>query len=133
MELFKSDYKTFDPEIFWIVGSYKSISKHKVSGYRKYRNEWYIRVFTNNLGRKDTWTWSKMIPSHISKDKSWALRIALEHTKSIYQSQIKQEEERIEKSKLRIEKLKLDIQEVNKDNIEVNNQVKKFFNTMLSI
>ena len=133
MELFKDDYKTFPPIIYWVVGSYKEISKHKISGYRKYKNDWYIRVFTNVLGEKNIWTWHKIKPSHVSKDKAWALRMAVENMKSFLQREIKREEERIEKSKLRIEKLNLDIQEMNKNHIEVNQQVKKFFNSTIRI
>ena len=98
MELFKSDYKTFKPEIFWVVGSHKEISKHRISGYRKLKNDWYIKVFTNVLGRKNQWTWQKIKPSHVSKDKSWAMRMAFNKIISDLKRDIEREEEKIEKS-----------------------------------
>ena len=131
MELFKSDYKTFEPEIFWVVGSHKEISKHRISGYRKYKNDWYIKVFTNVLGRKNQWTWSKIKPSHVSKDKSWAMRMAVNKTISDLKRDIEREEEKIEKSNNYIIRLNSFIEKANKDEIEVSTQVKKYFNSMI--
>ena len=114
-ELFKQDYKTFDkPEIFWVFKDYGvgHIEKHYIYGYRKYKNNWYIKVknLVDSIGSskraKPRYVWTIMKPNNIDKDKNWIIQRAINSKIAKMDKTIKGLEEELSSIPEKIERIK---------------------------